>query len=73
MVLNPKDGIYIIELEKVDIIGREHEYIHQLHHSNDETFQKNYQINREKYFTRLIEIPVLEEEEGEVSRIEAKN
>ena len=64
-------AIYIIELEKVDIIGREHEYIHQLHHSNDETFQKNYQINREKYFTRLIEIPVLEK--GEVSRIEAKD
>lgn len=55
-------AIYLIELEEKSIIGREHEYIHQLHHSNDATFQEGYQQNREKYFTRLFAIPTLRAE-----------
>lgn len=53
-------AIYIIELDEKSIIGREHEYIHQLHHSNDTNFQEGYQFNREKYFTRLLAIPAHE-------------
>lgn len=55
-------SLYIIELTEPSIRGREHEYIHQLHHSVDSEFQKDYQENREKYYTRLLLIPMLEGE-----------
>lgn len=50
-------SVYIVELTETSIMGREHEYIHQLHHSVDSEFQKEYQIVREKYYTRLLLIP----------------
>ena len=50
-------AIYIMELTETSILGREHEYIHQLHHSVDTDFQKEYQIIREKYYTRLLLVP----------------
>lgn len=50
-------SIYIIELTEQSIRGREHEYIHQLHHSEDSDFQKDYKANREKYYTRLLAVP----------------
>lgn len=50
-------SLYIIELTETSIIGREHEYIHQLHHSVEGEFQKDYQENRAKYYTRLMAIP----------------
>ena len=55
-------SIYIMELTETSIRGREHEYIHQLHHSDDALFQKEYRDNREKYYTRLLAIPIVEEE-----------
>lgn len=55
-------SIYIIELTEESIRGREHEYIHQLHHSDDEDFQREYRENREKYYTRLLAIPALDDE-----------
>ena len=50
-------SIYIMELTETSILGREHEYIHQLHHSVDSEFQREYQTSREKYYTRLLLIP----------------
>lgn len=50
-------SVYIMELTETSILGREHEYIHQLHHSVDSDFQKDYQTLREKYYTRLLLIP----------------
>jgi len=50
-------SVYIEELTETSIIGREHEYIHQLHHSIEGDFQKNYQTMREKYYTRLLLVP----------------
>lgn len=53
-------SLYIIELTETSIIGREHEYIHQLHHSVEGEFQKDYQENRAKYYTRLMAIPTFD-------------
>ena len=50
-------SLYIIELTEEEIRGREHEYIHQLHHSEDTDFQREYRTNRERYYTRLLLIP----------------
>ena len=58
-------SVYVIELTQPEVRGREHEYIHQLHHSVDTEFQKEYQRDREKYFTRLMAIPVAGEVLGE--------
>lgn len=55
-------SLYIIELTEEKIRGREHEYIHQLHHSEDSDFQKEYRENREKYYTRLLLIPSVPDE-----------
>ncbi len=54
-------SIYIIELTETEIRGHEHEYIHQLHHSVGGDFQKDYQTLREKYYTRLMAVPYLDE------------
>jgi len=50
-------SVYIMELTETSIIGREHEYIHQIHHSVEGDFHKDYQISREKYYTRLLLVP----------------
>ncbi len=46
-------AIYIIELTDMDVIGKEHDYIHNLHHSNNQEYQKDYRENYQKYFGRL--------------------
>lgn len=46
-------AIYILEQTDEAISGKEHEYIHNLHHSDDNTYQKYYKEDYEKYFTRL--------------------
>lgn len=50
-------SVYTVELTETSILGREHEYIHQVHHSTEGDFQKEYQTLREKYYTRLLLIP----------------
>ena len=62
-------GVYIIELTETAIIGREHEFIHQLHHSADGDFQRNYQNVRERYYSRLLLVPTVDKvisEEDEI-------
>ena len=54
-------SIYTIELADPEVRGREHEYIHKLHHSVNTAFQLNYKRDREKYYTRLTGIPVTAE------------
>ena len=46
-------AIYIIELTDIDVIGKEHDYIHNLHHSNNAEYQKEYRENYQKYFGAL--------------------
>ncbi len=52
-------AIYVIELAKKDIIGHEHEYIHELHHSDNEEFKKLYQEKRDFYYNQLAKLPAL--------------
>lgn len=51
-------AVYILEGENNEIFGMEHSYLHELHHSNNETYLQMYQDDRRKYFSRLEEIPV---------------
>lgn len=50
-------SVYTMELTETSILGREHEYIHQVHHSKEGDFQKEYETTRERYYTRLLLIP----------------
>lgn len=52
-------AIYIIELKENSIIGNEHEYLHQLHHSKDKLFQVYYKENRDRFYERLKAIPMI--------------
>ena len=54
-------SVYITELSEESIRGKEHEYIHKLHHSVNSEFQVAYQADREKYYSRLMAIPFLPE------------
>lgn len=46
-------AIYIIELTDIDVIGNEHDYIHNLHHSDNQEYHKLYREYYQKYFTPL--------------------
>lgn len=51
-------AIYILERDNNEIFGREHSYIHELHLSNDEEYQNNYDRNHDKYYSAIVAIPV---------------
>lgn len=59
-------SVYTMELTETSILGREHEYIHQVHHSTEGDFQKEYQTTRERYYTRLLLIPNYDELQREI-------
>ncbi|MBQ0065572.1 MAG: Na/Pi cotransporter family protein [Firmicutes bacterium] len=48
--------VYVTELVQPDIRGREHEYIHSLHHSNDAQFRIEYKNNMIRYYGELDKI-----------------
>lgn len=50
-------AIYIIEGDRKDIFGREHSYVHELHHSNDHKYMQNYADDYSRYFKALDAIP----------------
>ena len=54
-------AIYIIELTDIDVIGKEHDYIHDLHHSDNPDYQKAYRGNYQKYFGALESLPFTKE------------
>jgi phosphate:Na+ symporter len=54
-------AIYIIELTDMDVIGNEHDYIHNLHHSNNADYQRSFRENYQKYFTLLENLPFTKE------------
>lgn len=55
-------AVYMTAMKKQDVLGHEHQYISDMHHSVNSEFQRNYREDKQKYFTRLVEIPVLETE-----------
>ena len=54
-------AIYIIELTDIDVIGKEHDYIHNLHHSDNAEYHKEYRANYQKYFSALESLPFTKE------------
>ncbi|MBR6473000.1 MAG: Na/Pi cotransporter family protein [Firmicutes bacterium] len=54
-------AIYIIELTNVDVIGKEHDYIHDLHHTANPDYQRAFRENYQKYFTKLENLPFTKE------------
>lgn len=51
-------AVYILEGENEEIVGNEHAYLHELHHSNNENYMKMYDDNYKNYFNKLNDIPV---------------
>ena len=50
-------AIYIMEGKNTSIFGKEHSYVHELHHSNNDTYMKAYEEEHKKYFKELDAIP----------------
>ena len=51
-------AIYILEGTNKDIFGKEHSYVHELHHSNNQEYMQAYQEDYDKYFTALNADPI---------------
>ena len=58
-------AIYIIEGDIKDIFGREHSYVHELHHSNDHNYMQNYADDYSRYFRALDAIPTVSDPASE--------
>lgn len=48
-------AVHILGLSDSNIRGQEHQYVHNLHHSNDAFFWNSYNENYEHYYKRLAE------------------
>ena len=62
-------AVYIMEGSNHDIFGNEHSYVHELHHSNNPEYMRNYQEDYDKYFNRVNAVSVTDviEDENEKS------
>ena len=57
-------AIIVLETEIPEIFGHEHSYVHDIHHSNNESYTKTYQADHEKYFGALELVPITNKLEG---------
>ena len=46
-----------MEGENTSIFGKEHSYVHEMHHSNSQSYLQTYDQERSKYFKALDAIP----------------
>jgi len=53
-------AVYIMEGDNTEIFGKEHSYVHDLHHSNDSQYTRYYSEDRDKYFRALESIPKID-------------
>ena len=53
-------GVYIMERDNEEIVGNEHAYLHELHHSKNKEYLDLYDKNYNKYFKKLESVPVTE-------------
>ena len=51
-------AVYILEGDNEEIVGNEHAYLHELHHSNNKEYLSMYDKNYKTYFDQLNNIPV---------------
>lgn len=63
-------AVYVLEGEKSEIFGKEHSYLHELHHSNNADYMRSYAESYSKYFDKLEAIPSFEETGYETSEVE---
>ena len=69
-------AIYIMEADNAEIFGKEHSYVHELHHSNNAVYLKAYEEDHDKYFKALDSIPKvkrpadIDEDAGEAEKAE---
>ena len=50
-------AVYVMESDNTEIFGKEHSYVHDMHHSNNKDYTRRYDKERDKYFKALSEIP----------------
>ncbi|MBQ8306697.1 MAG: Na/Pi cotransporter family protein [Blautia sp.] len=51
-------GVYMLGKTDDSINGKEHQYIHNLHHSDDQQYHAEFEQKHDKYFRLLTSIPV---------------
>ncbi len=51
-------AVYIMESDNEEIVGNEHAYLHELHHSNNVDYMDMYDANYKEYFSKLNDIPI---------------
>lgn len=68
-------AVYIIEGSdsNSDIFGKEHSYVHELHHSNNEAYLQQYNEDHDRYFDALNAISVTDRLEGEKTADNGEN
>ncbi|MBR5740758.1 MAG: Na/Pi cotransporter family protein [Firmicutes bacterium] len=54
-------AIYILQLSDPEVIGNEHDYIHELHHTGNAEYQDAYKEHYAKYFGALNDLPFTKE------------
>ncbi len=50
-------AVYVMESDNTEIFGKEHSYVHDMHHSNNKDYTRRYDKEHDKYFKALNEIP----------------
>ena len=50
-------AIYVMERDNSEIFGKEHSYIHEMHHSENAEYTRNYNDDHDRYFGALNAIP----------------
>ena len=51
-------AVYILEGDNQEIVGNEHAYLHELHHSENREYMAMYDENSRRYFDKLNVIPI---------------
>jgi len=50
-------AVYVMERDNTEIFGKEHSYVHDMHHSDNAAYALTYKAARDKYFDALEAIP----------------
>ena len=50
-------AVYVMESDNTEIFGKEHSYVHDMHHSDNAEYARNYDKDHSKYFEALSAIP----------------
>ena len=62
-------ALFIVSMKDTSIIGNEHQYIHDLHHSENKEYQEDFQNSYELYYGMLDDLDRKKAEEEEEAQI----